>query len=108
MIMDYSTNHEENAYPDENQSQIQNQHLFPKNPTKNVPKSVSFCDVVDVKIVERYIDPLNPKPKNRLTKRDLLSALNIIRVAIQRGTFKEVELKLVVAFHNKINQFLHH
>jgi len=71
-------------------------------------KSVSF-DISEnkTKIVERY----NHKtadylPKSVLTKNDIKSALNIIKIAILRKTFNGKELKPVVDFHNKLNDFV--
>ena len=71
-------------------------------------KSVSF-DISEnkTKIVERYNHKIaDYLPKQVLTKNDIMSALNIIKIAILRKTFNGKELKPVVDFHNKLNDFV--
>ena len=71
-------------------------------------KSVSF-DIGEnkTKIVERYNHKIaDYLPKPVLTKNDIMSALNIIKIAILRKTFNGKELKPVVDFHNKLNDFV--
>ena len=70
---------------------------------ENIDKKVSFNDTVQTKIVENYIKDMNEKS---LSKNDLISALNIIKIAIFRKTFQKNEIKIVIDFHNKLNDII--
>ena len=70
---------------------------------ENADKKVSFNDTVQIKIVENYIKDMNEKS---LSKNDLISALNIIKMAIFRKTFRENEIKIVVDFHNRLKDIV--
>jgi hypothetical protein len=66
-------------------------------------KKVSFNDTVQTKIVDNYIKDMD---KILISKNDLISALNIIKMAIFRKTFRENEIKMIVDFHNRLNDIV--
>ena len=70
---------------------------------ENIDKKVSFNDAVQTKIVDNYIKDMD---KILISKNDLISALNIIKMAIFRKTFRENEIKMIVDFHNRLNDII--
>tara|TARA_B100000427_G_scaffold170600_1_gene141860 strand:- start:480 stop:785 length:306 start_codon:yes stop_codon:yes gene_type:complete len=72
-----------------------NKCLEPKN------KKVSFNDNVETKYVDNYIKDMN---KILISKKDLTSALNIIKLAIIRKSFLTSEIKIVIDFYNQLNK----
>jgi len=79
---------------------------FEKNIDKqcyNKKKKVTFSDKNEIKYVDNYIKNMD---KIMISKKDLQSLLNIIKIAIVRKTFKTNEIKIVVDFHNRLNNIL--
>ena len=66
-------------------------------------KKVSFNDNVETKYVDNYIKDMN---KILISKKDLTSALNIIKLAIIRKSFLTSEIKIVIDFYNQLNKLL--
>ena len=66
-------------------------------------KKVRFSNKNETKYVNNYIKNID---KLLISKKDLQSFLNIIKIAIVRKTFKTSEIKIVVDFHNRLNNIL--
>ena len=69
----------------------------------NTKKKVTFNDNVQIKFVDNYIKDMD---KILLSKNDFISALNIIKIAIFRKTFRGNEIKIVVDLHNRLNNII--